>query len=304
MTDSSTRTCRGCDGPMPESAHFNAKFCTTECKAKFRTEYMKDYKQNRPDHSGRTCEWLECSNIIPSSDGRVKFCSDECAGVERKRQVREYQQRPETKKKIAERTSTPEYKAKRREYESRRVRPEGWLEKERKRTREYHRRPDVMARTAEFRKTEEYKQRERDRSIRRNATPERQSYMSEYRLRPYALERYLQYKKSERGQEVIARANDKRRAVKKSAFVLDVSRAEIAERDGYRCYMCGVSADEKTGHMDHLIPYSKGGRHEPNNVALACERCNLSKCDKITPEAIQKRGQNMMDSLLEALQQK
>lgn len=34
-------------------------------------------------------------------------------------------------------------------------------------------------------------------------------------------------------------------------------------------------------HLDHIIPLSKGGTHEPNNVRITHAKCNLSKHSKI-----------------------
>jgi 5-methylcytosine-specific restriction endonuclease McrA len=63
-----------------------------------------------------------------------------------------------------------------------------------------------------------------------------------------------------------------------------VSRARIAERDGYRCHLCGraVRMRAKAPHplspsLDHLVPLAAGGRHEPSNVALAHYACNVRR---------------------------
>lgn len=38
-------------------------------------------------------------------------------------------------------------------------------------------------------------------------------------------------------------------------------------------------------HLDHIHPYSKGGSStDPDNLALACLRCNSSKCDRLPSE--------------------
>lgn len=42
------------------------------------------------------------------------------------------------------------------------------------------------------------------------------------------------------------------------------------------CYWCG--ADCKSGfHIDHYVPLSKGGRHEVDNLVIACMTCNVRK---------------------------
>lgn len=59
-------------------------------------------------------------------------------------------------------------------------------------------------------------------------------------------------------------------------------RYEILTRDGFRCKICGASADDGvTLHVDHIIPVSKGGLTEKSNLRTLCERCNLGKGNKI-----------------------
>lgn len=59
--------------------------------------------------------------------------------------------------------------------------------------------------------------------------------------------------------------------------------AEIAERDGHRCHLCRKKVPSKawphplSASLDHVIPLSKGGPHEPSNVRLAHLRCNVEK---------------------------
>ena len=54
-------------------------------------------------------------------------------------------------------------------------------------------------------------------------------------------------------------------------------RAEVLERDGYRCQICGASGTDRTLHVDHIIPRSKGGVTERRNLQALCRRCNLGK---------------------------
>ncbi len=55
----------------------------------------------------------------------------------------------------------------------------------------------------------------------------------------------------------------------------------IFDRDGRACTYCGA-ADEPL-HCDHVVPASRGGSNEPENLTTACKPCNLSKHDR-TPE--------------------
>jgi 5-methylcytosine-specific restriction endonuclease McrA len=60
-----------------------------------------------------------------------------------------------------------------------------------------------------------------------------------------------------------------------------LSRRGVFARDDYRCQYCGDHADS----IDHVVPRSRGGRHEWENVAAACRPCNLSKRDRTPDEA-------------------
>jgi len=62
-----------------------------------------------------------------------------------------------------------------------------------------------------------------------------------------------------------------------------LSRQNIFLRDKHICQYCHVKFTEKKLTVDHLVPLSKGGRHEWTNVVTACSRCNNRKGDK-SPE--------------------
>lgn len=68
-----------------------------------------------------------------------------------------------------------------------------------------------------------------------------------------------------------------RRARKLDAWVEDVDRLVVYERDGGRCHICGESVERKGFHLDHLVPLSCGGEHSYRNVALAHPKCNMSR---------------------------
>jgi 5-methylcytosine-specific restriction endonuclease McrA len=77
----------------------------------------------------------------------------------------------------------------------------------------------------------------------------------------------------------------RRRALKRAAAVGEpVVFAVVAERDRWRCGLCGkrVRADKVWPHplspsLDHIVPLSRGGTHEPVNVQLAHLVCNTAK---------------------------
>jgi 5-methylcytosine-specific restriction endonuclease McrA len=55
-----------------------------------------------------------------------------------------------------------------------------------------------------------------------------------------------------------------------------LSRRAIFARDNGRCVYCGVTATS----IDHVIPRSRGGGHNWENVVSACHKCNHVKADK------------------------
>jgi 5-methylcytosine-specific restriction endonuclease McrA len=58
------------------------------------------------------------------------------------------------------------------------------------------------------------------------------------------------------------------------------SRAVFA-RDRYTCQYCGAPAET----VDHVVPRSRGGAHDWENVVAACRRCNGKKQNRLPHEA-------------------
>lgn len=82
-------------------------------------------------------------------------------------------------------------------------------------------------------------------------------------------------------------AKDRRRARTRDAFVENVYRKQVFERDGYRCHLCRKKTNpaKQVPHpraptIDHLIPLACGGTHEPANCRTACFLCNALKGDR------------------------
>ena len=59
-----------------------------------------------------------------------------------------------------------------------------------------------------------------------------------------------------------------------------LTRRALLLRDGYRCAYCLGHADT----VDHVVPRSRGGRHEWTNVVAACRRHNMQKGDRLLEE--------------------
>lgn len=62
--------------------------------------------------------------------------------------------------------------------------------------------------------------------------------------------------------------------------ISDRLRFTILMRDGFTCQSCGASPTKERGielHVDHLVPWSKGGETEESNLQAKCKKCNLGK---------------------------
>lgn len=51
-----------------------------------------------------------------------------------------------------------------------------------------------------------------------------------------------------------------------------------------KCSYCEAMVSGKDLHVDHIVPISRGGRHEVGNLCAACPSCNLSKASKLVSE--------------------
>lgn len=84
--------------------------------------------------------------------------------------------------------------------------------------------------------------------------------------------------------------NKKNYAAQKNAErakMTDSLRYDVLKRDGFRCVICGASADDGAKlHVDHIKPVSKGGKTELKNLRTLCESCNLGKGAKYDSRGI------------------
>lgn len=63
--------------------------------------------------------------------------------------------------------------------------------------------------------------------------------------------------------------------------IASVSRRAVFARDDYRCQYCGSGADS----IDHVVPRSRGGLDDWDNLAAACRACNSAKRNRTPAEA-------------------
>ncbi len=68
-----------------------------------------------------------------------------------------------------------------------------------------------------------------------------------------------------------------------SSYISELIKNQVRERAGFLCEYC--HANEQWQYVpftvDHVIPLSKGGVNNIDNLALACFHCNRQKSDKI-----------------------
>ncbi len=61
-------------------------------------------------------------------------------------------------------------------------------------------------------------------------------------------------------------------------------RYQVLKRDNFKCCACGSSPAKDSSlelHIDHIIPWSKGGKTTIDNLQTLCSKCNLGKSDTL-----------------------
>jgi 5-methylcytosine-specific restriction endonuclease McrA len=73
--------------------------------------------------------------------------------------------------------------------------------------------------------------------------------------------------------------------VKRNKSPVKFSRQNIYARDRYRCQYCGKRYPSEELTYDHVLPKSRGGRTEWNNIVTCCIECNRKKGGRSPREA-------------------
>ena len=69
---------------------------------------------------------------------------------------------------------------------------------------------------------------------------------------------------------------------KRSRVISDKLRYTVLKRDNFKCCACGASPAKDPAvelHIDHIIPWSKGGETILENLQTLCSKCNIGKSD-------------------------
>lgn len=67
---------------------------------------------------------------------------------------------------------------------------------------------------------------------------------------------------------------------KRERSVTPRKRFETLKRDKFTCQYCGAKAPDAILHVDHIVPFSKGGTCDMMNLVTSCADCNNGKSDK------------------------
>lgn len=58
-------------------------------------------------------------------------------------------------------------------------------------------------------------------------------------------------------------------------------RFSLLQRDAFTCLFCTSRPGNDRLHIDHFIPFSRGGSDHDNNLGTVCDRCNNGKSNRI-----------------------
>lgn len=95
------------------------------------------------------------------------------------------------------------------------------------------------------------------------------------------------------------RARDQRKAaIRRGADTgRSVVLCEIGDRDGWRCELCRKPVDKWLDYpnplspsLDHIVPLSLGGIHDPANVRVTHLKCNVRRSNRIDGEQLPLAG--------------
>ena len=64
-----------------------------------------------------------------------------------------------------------------------------------------------------------------------------------------------------------------------------LNRKNLLIRDGYTCQYCKKELTSHNGTVDHLVPLSRGGQTQWENVVAACKPCNHKKANRTVEES-------------------
>lgn len=131
-----------------------------------------------------------------------------------------------------------------------------------------------------------YKLRNRERVL----AVERERARRRYALDPEFAERQREYQRTRNGTPTVKAIRKRHywknpeghRARRRLAY--NGARRAIYERDEGICHICGIAVDFEDYEIDHIVPVSRGGGSEPENLATSHRRCNRKKAARLLEE--------------------
>ncbi len=75
---------------------------------------------------------------------------------------------------------------------------------------------------------------------------------------------------------LVFQSNSRNNLKRRTRFISQEVKHIVFERDGGRCSHCGSGSNLE---YDHIVPFSRGGSNEPENIQLLCLSCNRRKKD-------------------------
>lgn len=85
-------------------------------------------------------------------------------------------------------------------------------------------------------------------------------------------------------EQLIAEDKARKARIRRTSTPRDL-RWSVILRDDYACRYCGKRLDDGTVTIDHILPVSRGGKHEATNLVAACRPCNYRKKTQTPDEA-------------------
>ena len=76
-----------------------------------------------------------------------------------------------------------------------------------------------------------------------------------------------------------------RRPVRRAASGVRFSKVNVCARDDFTCQYCETKLPMSRLNFDHVVPRSRGGKTEWNNIVAACYPCNTKKRNRTPDEA-------------------
>ena len=90
-------------------------------------------------------------------------------------------------------------------------------------------------------------------------------------------------KNPERTRSYSRLASGLRRAKSASAVIEKIPVGILEQQlvtQGFKCPYCRCAISLRHSHIDHIVPFKRGGKHVPENIQLTCPSCNCRNASK------------------------